>query len=62
LRGDREPLPASYVTVPENLIQTLPEKSGYGCSDLGIVTTDRKKGITNVIPSDFSPRPNTNPN
>ncbi len=62
LKGERDPLPASYVMVPENLVQTLPEKSGYGCSDLGIVTTDRKKGITNMIPSDFNPRPNTNPN
>jgi len=62
LKGERDPLPSSYVTVPETLITTLPEKSGYGCSDLGITTTDRKKGIVNAVPSDFNPRPNTNPN
>ena len=62
LKGEREPLPASYVTIPDSLITTLPESSHYGCSDLGITTTDRKKGITNVVPSDFNPRPSTNAN
>ena len=62
LRGKADSLPASYVTIDEKLIQTLPEKTGYGCSDLGIVTTDRQQGIPNVVPSDFNPRPNTNPN
>ncbi len=56
-----DPLPWSYVTVPETLIQNLPDKSGYGCSDLGIITTDRRQGITNAVPADFNPRPSTNP-
>ena len=62
LMGRADRLPSSYVMVPETLIQNLPEKSGYGCSDLGIVTTDRRQGITNAVPADFNPRPNTNPN
>ena len=62
LTGKKAPLPASYVSVPEALIQHLPEQTGYGCSDLGIVTTDRQQGITNAVPSDFNPRPSTNPN
>ncbi len=62
LRGKARPLPSSYATIPEALIQTLPETTGYGCKDLGIVTTDRKQRITNKIPIDFNPRPKTNPN
>jgi phospholipase C len=62
LKGDREPLPASYVTIPDSLITNLPESSHYGCSDLGITTTDRQQGITNTVPSDFNPRPSTNAN
>ncbi|HLY97558.1 MAG TPA: alkaline phosphatase family protein [Candidatus Angelobacter sp.] len=61
LLGKAEALPASYVMVPEPLIHELPQKTGYGCRDLGIVTTDRKQGITNVIPPDFNPRPSTTP-
>jgi len=62
LKERADSLPPSYVKVPETLIQNLPDKTGYGCADLGITTTDRRKGITNVIPGDFNPRPNTNPN
>jgi phospholipase C len=58
----KDPLPASYVTVPESLIQNFPQTTGYGCKDLGITTTDRKQHVNNAVPSDFNPRPNTNPN
>jgi phospholipase C len=61
LAGRAAPLPASYVTVPQNLITTLPQQSGYGCKDLGIVPTDQELGINNPIPSDFNPRPLTDP-
>ncbi len=62
LIGKAHPLPPSYVTVPEALINTLPEGwSPRGCSWLGITTTDRQQGIKNVIPGDFNPRPKTNP-
>lgn len=63
LLGRADPLPASYVLVPEALIQTLPHAWGFsGCSYLGITTTDRQLGITNTVPSDFNPRPKTNKN
>jgi len=62
LLGWAPPLPASYVTVPEGLITTLPESwATGGCQYLGIKTTDRQLGIPNMIPADFNPRPKTNP-
>lgn len=61
LAGKRKPLPPSYVRVPETLTTTLPETSGFGCKDIGIVPTDRARGIVNRIPSDFNPRPRTDP-
>jgi phospholipase C len=63
LMGKADPLPPYYVTVSEALIQTLPQAWGFGgCKYLGITTTDRQQAITNVIPSDFNPRPSTNAN
>ncbi len=63
LTGKMDPLPPYYVTVSEALIQTLPTSWGFGgCKYLGITTTDRQLGITNVIPGDFNPRPKTNKN
>jgi len=63
LSGKADPLPPSYVTVPEVMITTLPAAWGFGgCAFLGITTTDRQQGITNPIPSDFNPRPKTNQN
>jgi len=63
LSGKADPLPPYYVTVSEALIQTLPQAWGFGgCKYLGITTTDRQLGITNVVPSDFNPRPKTNKN
>ena len=61
LLGKTAPLPASYVEIPDSLVQHLPEQTGYGCKDLGIVTTDRQLHIKNKIPSDFNPRPKTTP-
>lgn len=56
-------LPPYYVTYSEALIDTLPSSWGFGgCNYLGITTTDRQLGITNVVPSDFNPRPSTNAN
>jgi len=63
LSGKTEPLPPSYVAVPEVLVTTLPGAWGFGgCQYLGITTTDRQQGIINTVPSDFNPRPKTNPN
>lgn len=62
LIGRAEPLPVSYVSIPDALVRNLPSSTAYGCKDLGITTTDRQQGITNSVPSDFNPRPSTNPN
>ena len=61
LLGKAAPLPASYVEIPDSLIQHLPQETGYGCSALGIITTDRQQHVVNQIPSDFNPRPKTTP-
>ena len=54
-------MPPGYAIVAESYVMTLPQTTGLGCSDLGIVTTDFAQGITNNIPPDFNPRPKTNP-
>jgi phospholipase C len=61
LMGRAAPLTADYVVVAPSYITKIPQVTGLGCSDLGILTTDRQLGITNNIPSDFNPRPKTNP-
>jgi phospholipase C len=61
LAGRKTPLPPNYVEVPKNLTRALPEATGYGCQDVGIVPTDRARRIPNRVPSDFNPRPRTNP-
>jgi phospholipase C len=61
LLGKVPPLPASYAEIPQALIVHLPEETGYGCRQLGIVTTDRQLHVANVIPRDFNPRPLTTP-
>ena len=55
------PLTPDYVMVAPSYVTRIPQVTGLGCSDLGILTTDRQLGITNNIPADFNPRPKTNP-
>ncbi len=63
LTGKAEPLSPYYAMVSEALIWTLPDSWGFGgCQYLGITTTDRRQQINNAVPSDFNPRPSTNPN
>lgn len=57
LSGRVAPLPGSYAEIPEDLVNVLPQKSGYGLRQLGITTVDRAKHIKNEIPADFNPRP-----
>ncbi len=57
LIGYREPLPASYATIPADTITTLPHYGGQGCSALGLQTEDRVQGLANTVPSDFFARP-----
>ncbi len=61
LMGTAAALTPDYVMIDPSVITKIPQTTGLGCSDLGILTTDRQLGITNNIPSDFNPRPNTNP-
>jgi phospholipase C len=61
LLGLTAPLTPDYATVAQSYITKIPQTTGLGCSDLGIVTTDRQLGIVNNIPADFNPRPKTNP-
>lgn len=57
LSDQTAPLSASYVTVPERLIRNLPQKTGYGCKELGIVTTDRRRHVRNEIPPGLQSAP-----
>jgi phospholipase C len=61
LMGMADALTPDYVTVDSSYVTKIPQTTGLGCSDLGILTTDRQLGITNNIPVDFNPRPKTNP-
>ncbi len=61
LEGTASPLPPRYVEVPESEIRNLPGETGFGCKNIGIVPTDRTRGIRNSVPSDFNPRPRTDP-
>jgi phospholipase C len=61
LAGRKPPLSPAYAAIPDALLDTLPQQTGYGCKALGIVTVDRRLGIPNEIPKDFNPRPKTQP-
>jgi phospholipase C len=61
LDGVSKPLPAGYVMVPEQYIQKLPAVTGLGCAALGITPTDVALGVGLTPPSDFNPRPGTDP-
>ena len=43
LLGISPPLPASLATIPASVVTSLPHYNGAGCSQLGIVTTDRQR-------------------
>ena len=61
LMGLSTPLTPDYAVVAPSYITKIPQTTGLGCSNLGILTTDRQLGLTNNIPADFNPRPKTNP-
>ncbi len=61
LMGLAAPLGPDYAVVAPSYVTRIPQVTGLGCSDLGILTTDRQLGIPNNIPADFNPRPKTNP-
>lgn len=61
LMGVADALTPDYVMVDPAYVNKIPQVTGLGCADLGILTVDRQLGIKNNIPADFNPRPNTNP-
>ncbi len=61
LSGAVAPLSAQYAEVPESVVRALPQQSGYGCKEIGVVPTDVQLGLHENIPTDFNPRPKTNP-
>lgn len=61
LKGDAAPLPPDYAEIPEVIVDKLPQVSGYGLKDIGIVPVDQAQGLANPIPADFNPRPKTDP-
>jgi hypothetical protein len=61
LTGIAPALTPDYVMIDPSYITKIPQITGLGCGDLGILTADRQLGIPNNIPPDFNPRPGTNP-
>jgi phospholipase C len=61
LSGAAQPLPAGYPIIPDEIVNVLPQNSGYGLKDLGLTPVDRARHLPNLIPTDFNPRPKTNP-
>jgi len=61
LAGRTAPLSPAYVEIPENVVRVLPQQSGYGCKDVGVLPTDVQLNLTNPLPQDFNPRPKTQP-
>ncbi|HTD36046.1 MAG TPA: alkaline phosphatase family protein [Candidatus Limnocylindrales bacterium] len=65
LRGTLPPLPPSAALLDpdhaaaERIIRALPHYGGRGCSAIGVTPTDANR--PNPVPSDFNPRPKTNP-
>jgi len=57
LTGAAPRLPASYALIPEELVNTLPQFSGFGWRQIGVTPTDYALGIQNQIPSDFKTLP-----
>ena len=59
LSGLATPLTPDYVTLPTSFFNTLPQLNNNGCQYLNIEPTDH--GLTNPVPADFNPRPNSTP-
>ncbi len=55
LLGRADPLPASYATIPDAILNHLPHYDGHGCAAIGIETEDRRQGLTNSVPQGFNP-------
>ena len=61
LLGQAPPLPASFATIPSNVVETFPHYGGNGCQAIGITPVDAAQGIVNYIPPGFNTLPATLP-
>ena len=62
LLGYAPTLPASYATISQSVVQSLPHYGRTGCSALHITPTDYVGGVLqDPPPADFNPRPGTAP-
>ena len=61
LSGELPPLPASYATIPDDVITSLPHYGGKGCAAIGVTPEDRRQGITTAAPERFNTLPTTLP-
>ncbi len=61
LNGTKQMLADWYASVPESLIDTLPQTTKLGCRSIGVTPVDKLQGVQNNIPADFNPRPGTVP-
>lgn len=59
LTGAAPILPASYATIPSDVIETLPHYAGEGCRAIGVTPEDRRQGIATAIPRGFNSLPST---
>ncbi len=62
LSGQRPPLPASYATIPDDVVAQLPHYGGKGCQAIGMTPTDLAAGATATpVPEHFNTLPATLP-
>jgi phospholipase C len=59
LRGGIPPLPASYATIPNRFLLSLPHYGGNGCSTIGVTPTDAS--APTAPPAGFNTLPSTLP-
>jgi phospholipase C len=61
LRGEADPLPASYAMIPDSVVNAYPHFGGKGCQAIGVTPEDVRQGIVNKIPANFNTLPSTLP-
>lgn len=61
LSGELPPLPASYATIPDDVIASLPHYGGKGCAAIGMMPEDQRQGIVTQVPERFNTLPTTLP-
>jgi phospholipase C len=61
LLGIAPPVPASFATIPDSVVNSLPHYGGHGCKAIGIKPEDVRQGIVDAPPAGFNPLPATWP-